>query len=442
MDNQASELLEKIRQQFNNAPYPRIPLEASPKNDFNSLYTHNIVTSFYLRNQQIIDPQGKMILDAGCGTGFKSLILSEANPGAKVVGIDISEKSIELARKRLDYHGFDQAEFHTLSIHDLAKLGYQFDYINCDETLYLLPDPITALKAMKSVLKPNGIIRANLHNSTQRAEVYRAQKVFTMMGLRDESPGDLEVELVIEMMQALKNNVNIKDTTWNFNYQGEELKGMVLINYLLQGDKGYTIPEMFTFLNLAELEFINMVDWRKWDLMTLFKEPDNLPAFLGMSLPEISLEEKLQIFELLHPVHRLLDFWCGHPQEAQIFVSPAEWTHSDWQEVTVYLHPQLKIPQFKTDLLASIKESRIFPISKYLSQIEEFICIDSSMAICLIDLLDHPQSLMSIVERWKQYRPIDPVTLHSMDTEQALPLVQKILLTLEDFGCLLLERQV
>ena len=30
MDNQASELLEKIRQQYETSPYPRTPLEQSP----------------------------------------------------------------------------------------------------------------------------------------------------------------------------------------------------------------------------------------------------------------------------------------------------------------------------------------------------------------------------------------------------------------------------
>lgn len=30
-----AELLEKIRQQFDNAPYPRVPVEKSPKDDAN-----------------------------------------------------------------------------------------------------------------------------------------------------------------------------------------------------------------------------------------------------------------------------------------------------------------------------------------------------------------------------------------------------------------------
>jgi hypothetical protein len=42
--------------------------------------------------------------------------------------------------------------------------------------LYLMPDPAIALAAMKAVLKPDGIIRANLHSALQRLSFYRAQQ--------------------------------------------------------------------------------------------------------------------------------------------------------------------------------------------------------------------------------------------------------------------------
>ncbi|WP_049790828.1 hypothetical protein [Trichormus azollae] len=62
------------------------------------------------------------------------------------------------------------------------------------------------------------------------------------------------------------------------------------MNYLFQGDQGYTVSNMFSALRAAELEFISMVNWRQWDLISLFKEPDNLPPFLSMGLPEIPFE--------------------------------------------------------------------------------------------------------------------------------------------------------
>ena len=106
MTSSASDLLDKIRQQFDASPYPRVPLDQSPKNNPNLLYIHNLMTPYYLRNQKVIETKGKVILDAGCGAGYKSLVLAEANPGAKFVGVDISKESIKLARQRLEHHGF------------------------------------------------------------------------------------------------------------------------------------------------------------------------------------------------------------------------------------------------------------------------------------------------------------------------------------------------
>ncbi|WP_071190208.1 class I SAM-dependent methyltransferase [Trichormus sp. NMC-1] len=441
MTNSTSDLWAKIRQQFDSLPYPNYPLEKSAKNDINALYLHNLITPYYLRNKKVLDTKDRLILDAGCGSGFKSLLLAEANPGAKIVGVDISEESVKLARQRLKYHGFDNAEFHVLSIYDLPKLNYQFDYINCDEVLYLFPDIAVALQAMKAVLKPEGIIRTNLHSSIQRLPYFRAQKIFEIMGLMDDNPEQLEIDIVIDTMKALKDNVNLKATTWNAFYEGENLKEIILANYLLQGDKGYSISDIFSALRAADLEFIKMTNWRQWDLMNLFKEPDNLPAFLGMSLPEASIEEQLQLLELLHPIHRLLDFWCGNPQAAHTFVAFSEWTDSNWENAIVHLHPQLKTSTFKTNVRDCISEGKTFPIRKYLALTEEFVYIDSSMALCLLPLLDKPLPMMSLVEHWQQFRPLDPLTAEPTDKVKVFQLLQTLLKVLEDFDCIMLERQ-
>ncbi|WP_055076689.1 class I SAM-dependent methyltransferase [Pseudanabaena sp. 'Roaring Creek'] len=442
MTNPQSDLLDKIRQQFDSSPYPRIPLDKSPKDSPNELYIHNLVTSFYLRDQRVIDTKGKVILDAGCGSGYKSLILAEANPGAKIVGVDISAESIKLAEQRLKHHGFDNVEFHVLSIEDLSSLNYQFDYINCDELLYLFPEPETALKAMKSVLKPDGIIRSNLHSSAQRVNIYRAQKMFGMMGLLDENPEDLEIEVVIETMQALKDNILLKAQTWNPNYTSVDNKEDILMNHLFQGDKGYDIADMFSALRSAELEFISMVNWREWNFRDLFKETDNLPVFWEMSLPDLSIEDRLRIYEFLNPIHRLLDFWCGHHQEIQTFIPFSTWNDIDWQEAKVYLHPQLNNSKFREDLVTNALGCGIMKLNTYLSTSRQFVTLDSSMATCLLPLLDNYQTMFSLVERWKQFRPVDPVTLQPIDHQKAFQLVKNTIITLESLDYLMIEPQI
>jgi SAM-dependent methyltransferase len=441
MDEQAAELLEKIRHQFDFGPYPRIEIDRSPKDEVNLLYYHNLVTPFYLRNQKVINPEGLIILEAGCGTGYKALVLAEANPGAKIIGIDISKESIELARKRFQYHGVENGEFHLLSLYDLPNLGLEFDYINCDELLYLFPEPGVALQAMKSVLKPQGIIRSNLHSSIQRFNYFRAQELFRLMGLMDSNPEDMEIDIAVETMKALKDNVDLKTKAWNPSYEGEDGKEAVLMNYLFQGDKGYTIPDLFAVLRAANLEFISMVKWRQWNLLDLFKDPDNLPVLLAISLPEISVEQQLHLFELLHPIHRLLDFWCGHPNQAQPFVPVADWSSSDWLNAKVYLHPQLKKPAVQEEVINCSTQFHLFEISKYLPVAGEQSLIDSLIAACLLPLWEEAQSVPSLMERWQKLQPVHPVTLEPTAESDAFNVVSSALTALERFGYVLLERQ-
>jgi 2-polyprenyl-3-methyl-5-hydroxy-6-metoxy-1,4-benzoquinol methylase len=441
MAAQTSELLEKIRQQFDSAPYPHIPLEDSPKDNIGLLYFHSLTTPYYQRNQKVIDTKDKVILDAGCGSGYKSLTLALANPDAKVIGVDISEQSVKLAEQRLAYHGIENAEFRVCGVEDLASLGVSFDYINCDELLYLFPSPAAALKSMGSVLKPEGIIRSNLHCAFQRAYLFRAQELFKTMGLMEDNPREMEIEIATETMKALRDIVLLKARTWDSSYEDEKAEEKMLMNYLFQGDKGYTIRDMFASFTGADLEFVKMVNWHRWNLLDLFKEPDNLPAYWAMSLPEVSEEDKLYLFELLHPIHRLIDFWCGHPNEAQSFIPVSEWEDSHWKQAKVYLHPQLKTPNFREELVKSVTAMKPFAIGQFLSLNGEDLILDSSMAHCLIPLLEQPQSMTSLVERWKQIRPLDPITLQQTEDEQAFYLIRQFLSNLEASGYILLEQQ-
>lgn len=438
MDHQNLELIENIRQQFNNTPYPRIPLEESPKDKSELLYLHNLVTAYYFRNRRVINTEGKVILDAGCGTGYKSLVLALANPGAKIVGIDLSEESVKLAEQRLQYHGVANAEFYAWKIEELPSLGLQFDYINADDVLYILPDPVAGLQAMKSVLAPDGIIRTNLHSLHGRAGVFRAQAAFKTMGLMNGSPGELEIEIVRETMEALQDEVGIKAAGWNAEHAQDE--GWIMVNYLFVGDKGCTIPEVFAMLRGADLEFISMVAWRRWELMDLFKEPDDLPPFLAMSLPEASVEERLHLFDLLHPLHRLFDFWCGNPDQTQDFVPVAEWTEAQWREARVHLHPQLKTSQIREDLNNCIDSQTPFEISRYIIVPTLVpVAIESTMAACLLPLWDGPQSMVSLVQKWLQIRAEAAVNLEPAAQETALDEVKELLIRLEVFLYVLLE---
>ncbi|MBD1822698.1 methyltransferase domain-containing protein [Cyanobacteria bacterium FACHB-DQ100] len=434
-----SDFLEKMRQQFDNAPYPRIPLEEFPKNP-RALYIHSLVTAYYRRNQKVVTPAGKLILDAGCGTGYKSLELAIANPGAKIVGIDLSPASVDLARKRLQYHNIENVEFHAIALEDLPSLGMQFDYINNDEVLYLLPDPIAGLKAMKEVLKPDGILRTNFHSSLQRIIYHRAQKFFKQLGFMARPEPEAEVKLVREIVKCLKNDVFVKQYGWNSNFETSD--EAVLANYLLDGDKGWTILELFEAIESVGLELISMVNWREWDLLSLFNDIGELPFNVMMGFSDQSIAQQLHLYELLNPRHRLLDVWCGLPGQSQQYESISEWSDEAWQTAIVHLPLHLITDEFRAALKSCATEAKIFEMNRFCPLTDESIVIDSQGTGCLLPLLEKSRSVRELVQWWQKLRPIDLVTLEPTSEAEALARVKELLQPLEESGYVMIESGV
>ncbi|WNC59588.1 class I SAM-dependent methyltransferase [Thermosynechococcus sp. QS41] len=423
--------LEKIRRQFDYGPYPRVAIDKTPKDEPNVLFVHDLVTAFYVRDHRVPETKGKRILDAGCGTGYKSLVLAIANPGAEIVGIDLSPESVKLAAERLKFHQFDNVYFEARSILDLPSWGEQFDYINCDEVLYLLPDPVAGLNALKSVLKPDGILRANLHSALQRFPYFRAQNLFKLMGLMDDNPEEMEMDIVREIMKELKDGVDLKVRAWNPHYEKEESNETLLANHLLVGDKGSTIPQLFQYLEAAGLEFISMVNWRHWNLVDLFKDPENLPTFLALSLPDVPQAVQLEMYELLHPVHRLLDFWCT-PQPRAAVPDLGEWSEEQWDQSTIYLHPQLRTEAIKEKWLGYLNDRMIVDLGTFMSfSSPTSVYVDPLGLATLLPLFDQPLPFPELCDRYQRLAPLDPLTLEPIEPRVARQQLQALLTRLE-----------
>lgn len=54
----------------------------------------------------------KTILDFGCGSGASSMILSRLFPKAKIIGVELEEKLLSIAKARLEFYQYQNIEFH------------------------------------------------------------------------------------------------------------------------------------------------------------------------------------------------------------------------------------------------------------------------------------------------------------------------------------------
>ncbi|GAA2728804.1 SAM-dependent methyltransferase [Streptomyces nogalater] len=110
---------------------------------------------------------GQRVLDIGCGTGAPAVQLARAT-GAEVVGITISPEQVRLATAHAEREGV--AERVTFRCADAsAELPFpadSFDAVWFFESIFHLPDRLTALRRAAEVLRPGGRLALTdvLHN--------------------------------------------------------------------------------------------------------------------------------------------------------------------------------------------------------------------------------------------------------------------------------------
>lgn len=99
------------------------------------------------------------ILDAGCGAGEVCIELARAFPKAEIVGIDLGEPILDLARDFAKKAGF--AEQCAFQKGDVTKIPFEddsFDVVVSLNVLHFLDEPVEMLGEIERVLGPDGIL--------------------------------------------------------------------------------------------------------------------------------------------------------------------------------------------------------------------------------------------------------------------------------------------
>jgi len=111
------------------------------------------------------------ILDIGCGPGTITTSFAEYVPKGSVLGTDYSAEVVAEAQKRLESlrseastgaerSAAERCRFETASVFELPYPDNSFDVVYCHQMLLHLPNPVDALKEMRRVCKPGGLVAA------------------------------------------------------------------------------------------------------------------------------------------------------------------------------------------------------------------------------------------------------------------------------------------
>lgn len=115
-------------------------------------------------------PPNPKILDVGCGGGILSEALAKA--GARVTGLDLSEASIEVAKRHAQSQNLP-IDYRYESIQNVAdKEAGTFDAVACMEMLEHVPEPGKVVAACAKALKPGGQAFYSTINRTPKAFLF------------------------------------------------------------------------------------------------------------------------------------------------------------------------------------------------------------------------------------------------------------------------------
>lgn len=100
-----------------------------------------------------------LILDVACGTGWSTNIAAKAlESKGKIIGIDIADKLLDIARKKAASAGLSNVEYRIGNAEDLKFNDSSFDRVMCSLSIFFFRDIFKVLSEWNRVLKSGGII--------------------------------------------------------------------------------------------------------------------------------------------------------------------------------------------------------------------------------------------------------------------------------------------
>ena len=299
-----------VQRLYNTYPFPPEPLLDEPPPGYNWRWhwqaAYNFCTGCKPPRENI------RILDAGCGTGVGTEYLIALNPQAEIVGVDLSEKALEIAQERSLRSGVIKAHqapvnFYHLNLEQADRLEGEFDFINCVGVLHHLPNPIQGIQALAKKLAPGGIFHIFVYAELGRWEIQLMQQAIAL--LQGDKKGDYGdgVQVGRQIFASLpENNPILKQDKerWSLeNHRDASFADM----YVHPQETDYNINTLFALIEASGLEFIGFSNPLYWQLDRLLGKAPELVA----RAKNLAQKEQYRLIELLDPTLTHYEFFLG-----------------------------------------------------------------------------------------------------------------------------------
>lgn len=112
---------------------------------------------------------GQAVLDVACGTGAVTRTVVRRLAGAgSVIGLDVNEAMLAVARRLFPDIGWRLGD-----AENLPFPAETFDVVVCQSGLMFFPDPVQALREMRRVARPGGVVAVQAWSGLDAQPAYR-----------------------------------------------------------------------------------------------------------------------------------------------------------------------------------------------------------------------------------------------------------------------------
>jgi SAM-dependent methyltransferase len=191
------------------------------------------------------DHAGETVIDYGCGPGNDLVGFLEYSAAAQVIGVDVSEKALNLARHRLALHRVDPARLRLIQITDadsyLPVTDCSVDHVYCEGVLQHTSSPEKILAEFYRVLRPGACSCIMVYN---RHSIWRnLYTAYVKMILEGEFAG-------LTLDEAFARNTDGPKCPLSRNYAPESFSALCM-------KQGFTVEYRGGYLCAAELECLD-----------------------------------------------------------------------------------------------------------------------------------------------------------------------------------------
>ena len=205
-----------------------------PGSDFKPLHDINPLRLAYIV-RQCVGLAGKNVVDVGCGGGI--LAEAMAGAGANVVGTDLSEPALAVARLH-QLESKSTVRYRMISAAALAlEQPAAFDLVTCMELLEHVPDPAAMVAACARLARPGGIVVCSTINRNPKSYLFAivgAEYVLRLLprGTHDYARFLTPAEIVGFARAAQLEAVDLTGMTYNPLARTYRLAADTSVNYL------------------------------------------------------------------------------------------------------------------------------------------------------------------------------------------------------------------